>query len=419
MAGITILQSQAGNYLPGYSPQWWRASSTNVGQPNHKYIVWVTDLISGTMIKEKIPARVSDTHLWYNSGTFAETFLTQVNPDGLYDFQKNTGALRKIRVVIGEEYGSPAAEYGGSNNDYYIWNGVLNFPDFPNYQVNDYIYNRAGNTNPQWITNNHNAAYSYGWTARSYDETTYYNRSSFLYCIAPLAGENEKLEIKGYDSSNNLLSTSYISNTYSAGTTYTDKYTFINVGYKGLANIPVTNVTGTWPIPVSTFDHYTVKDITTVVGNVDQPVKTFYVVCEPRFDVVTLHYLSKPGSFETWNFTKLSERTSSVEKTSYGKYPYQLIGSNVTYQTGTGVTQILSVSEQNKIKVSSDWLTVEECKRLKQLVTSPLIYMDEGSGFVNVRMVTNSYTELKKYNSKLISVQFDLEYNHSNWSQRG
>jgi hypothetical protein len=202
-----------------------------------------------------------------------------------------------------------------------------------------------------------------------------------------------------------------------------DKYVFINVGYNGLTNIPGTNVTGTYPIPVSTFAYYEIRDNSTVVGAGSQTVfvKRINVVCEPRFDVISLYYLSKAGSFEVLHFTKLSERTSQVSSEGYSQYPYTALGGVIKYDESVSVDRTLSVAERKRIKVNSDWVTTEEIKRYKDIATSPLVYIDQadGYGFVSVKVLPQTYKEQKKYNEKLTSLSFDLEFTHQNWRQRG
>lgn len=428
---VTIL-SQPQEYTPVYSPAWWRASSNQTGQTNFKYLISITDLITNTTVAERIDAR-PDGECWYNSNTFAEAFISQVVPEGLYGWQLNTNAVRKIRVNIGESYdvSGTNTDFAGTNIDYIVWNGVLNFREYPEYDYNNFIYlgNNlqliTNNKNPDWVfplTNDPNAEFY------SLPEKCADNRSSYLYFHADnLAGYPEILRITGKTWSDVTVFDTFVTNPYQASTTYTDKFLFIDVGYDGLVNIPSGQCTGTYPMNPAACDYWIISDYSSWLPNsgapqfrpFNYPLKRIERVCEPRFDIITLYYLSKPGSFENFTFTKLSERTLNMTSTSYGKYPYELVGSDISYYTNTGIKKTLSVNEINRIKVTSDWMTEEESTRLKQLVTSPIIYMDAGDGWISVNMVTNSYSEKKKYNERLISVQFDIEYNFNNWSQRG
>lgn len=423
---VTVI-SQPQEYTPAYSPAWWRASSTQTAQPNFKYLIKVTDVLTGTEISELVDARPNG-ECWYNSNTIAEAYINQVTPEGLYGWQLNTNAVRRVKVNIGEYYDVSGTNtyFAGSDIYYYIWNGVLNFREYPEYDYLDYIY--AGN-NIQLITNNHNPNWVWSNTGSniyySNDEKCADNRSSYLYFHADnLAGYPEILRITGFTYSGVSVFDTYVTNPYQASTTYTDKYLFIDVGYNGLVNMPSGQCTGTYPMNPAACDYWIIRDYSSWLPSSggrprNYPLKRIDRFCEPRYDIITLHYLSKPGSFETFNFSKLSERSMSMTSTSYGKYPYQLVGSDISYYTNTGIRKVLNVNETNRIKVTSDWITEEESTRLKELVTSPIIYMDAGDGWISVNMVTNSYSEKKKYNEKLISVQFDIEYNFNNWSQRG
>jgi hypothetical protein len=421
---ITVL-SQPDAYVPAYNAHYWVASSTNVAQPNFKYYVIVTDLISNISASWAIDPDINTGYLYFNSATFAETFITQVVPEGLYDFQRNTGAIRKIRVVIEEQYGTPPAGIPSTavTNEYITWNGVYDHLSYASYSVNTYIYDRSI-SNVQFITNNRGSSYSYGNLLAPYQnrEYTYLGRDSYIYCISKNANEFKEIEIRGYDEDGNLLSTSNITNIYAPGSTYTDKYVFINVGYNGLANIPSTNVTGTYPIPVSTFAYYEIRDISPIVGAGGQTVliKTIEVKCEPVFDVFTCHYLAPQGSFETFNCSKLADRTNTKQVTTYSQLPYYLNGSNeYTYLRNARIKRSLSTEVQPAIKLNTDWLTEEETSRLGDLWSSPILYMTDGSGYMPMLCKQTSYQEAKRYNKRKLQGTFELEYSHTNAKQRG
>jgi hypothetical protein len=145
------------------------------------------------------------------------------------------------------------------------------------------------------------------------------------------------------------------------------------------------------------------------------------MVCEERYDVVTVHYLAPQGSFETQPCVKLSLRKSDVDRKFYSKLPYRYSGYNVVYSYSDAIENTLSSNVKNKITVNTDWLTEAEVTQLKDAISSPIVYVDLGDaeGVIAMKMMTNSYEEKKKYNSQLLSVSFDLEYAHINVRQKG
>ena len=136
------LRSQPQAYTPVYNPQWFVATSNQTAQPNFRYTVVLTDVISsGTVTKDVDPDPSGYFRL--DVGSFAEQYMTQLCPSGLYGFRVNTGGVRQIRVNIGETYGTTPTYYAGSNVTYYAWNASLPFLEFQSYSYTNYVYDRA------------------------------------------------------------------------------------------------------------------------------------------------------------------------------------------------------------------------------------------------------------------------------------
>lgn len=423
---ITILQ-QPSTHMPAFNANWWEASSTQSAQPNFQYTVICTDMITGTQQTYDCPKNPSDL-LRFDSGEFASQFITQLNPSGLYGFQRNTGAIRQIRVNIGETYGATPAYTAGVDVDYIVWNGSLPFLEFQSYAVANYLYSQANNI--QLITNNKHPSWSFGPSSAptanySYDENNYTGRSSYLYFLSSADGDVKNLTIEGYSAAGVLLATSVITNPYNTGTTYTDKYVFIDVGYDGLLNMPGAQISsGTSPIPVSTFAYWIVYDssdwlpVAGIGAPYIWPLKKIVNVCEQRFDVINCHYLSKYGSFESQLFNKLSERTSDSQSTEFSQLPYNQ--NTGAYDYGASVENVHSVSEKSRIKINTDWLTENEVTRLKQMASTQKLFIDAGDsgGYKAMKIVGRSYVETRRYNEKQTQKAFELEYTHTDYSQR-
>lgn len=427
---VTVSQTPSA-YTPAYNPQWFKATSNQTAQPNFVYTVVLTDLISGGTVTKNIDADPLG-YCVFDAGSFAEQYITQVNPSGLYGWQTNTGAVRKIRVNIGETYGSTPAYYAGSNNDYIVWNGAFDFLEMQNFNYLNHVYTHSNNI--QLITNNKNPDYTWNPSASpeyySNDETVTASRSSYLYFLSTPSNAPERIRVVGFDENGNQMGSTLIGNINASGTTnYYDLYQFIDVGYDGLANMPVAQIlSGTSPIPVSTYDYWIVYDESTWLpqpgGPADPyvyPLRRYNKVCEPKYDIYTVHYLAPEGSFETQPCVKLSLKKANVTKTSYSKLPYGYSGTgNVTYTYGARIENVQSSSIKESITVNTDWLTEAEVTQLKDAISSPVVFVDKGDtgGYVAMKIVNGSYEERKKFNEPMLSVSFDLEYTHTNIRQR-
>jgi hypothetical protein len=419
--------------MPAYNPQEFVYTSNQTAQPFFRYRVICTDMLTSATSSKDV---YMDANGWCNfdAGPFAEQYISQVNPSNTYGFQTNTGALRQIRVNVGEVYGSTPTYYAGSNFDYYVWNGSLDFlsndtGDFQNYVYTNYIYSTANNI--QVLTNNHNSAYTWNPSANpefySYDENVPSSRSTYLSFVS-LPNSLEKIQVVGFASNGAQLGSTVIGNTVS-GSSGANQYRYIDVGYDGLLNMPSAQIlSGTNPIPVSTYDYWIVYDVSSWLpqpGGPGQqnsyPLKRFNRICEPRFDVIELHYQTPEGNMESQVFPKMSLRTSEGTKVYYSQFPYYYSGYTPVYDYGVMVEKMLSATSKDKITINTDWLTENEVYRLRDVITSPIVYVDMGNsrGYLSVKVLDNSFTVNKKYNSSMLSVSMNLEFNHMNIRQRG
>lgn len=136
------------------------------------------------------------------------------------------------------------------------------------------------------------------------------------------------------------------------------------------------------------------------------------IECEAIFTPHTLHFLNQFGGFESFDFRKLSRKTYDLEKKDYTQQPYR-IGTGVTYNTNGVVHHTKTVYSSHyteKLKVTSDLVSDEEYRWLRQLVVSPIVYLQEGDKLIPVTIISNNYEEKQVRNDKLTSLVLDLDF---------
>lgn len=408
---VTVYTTPAA-YTPCYNGQWVTAVSSNVASTNFTYTVVCTDVITNETATYQIEQR-PDTKVVFDGSTFAKNYIKNYIPNNVYGFQPCTDAIRKMQIRIGETYGStPVLQLSGVNNDYYVWNGKVNYLDFPTYDYNDYVYN-SNNENVKYLTTLE-------------DKDTYEDKSLFLYALTSIANDIGLIRIKSYDAANTLLGTSDIVNPYVASVNYLEKYLALDIGKKGLDNIASGLVTGTYPILGANCTYYTVQDVSTLDSDGLPYVQvtdlfTVTIQDECRYEPYIVHYLSKNGDYETINFSKVSETTVTADKTYFRKNPYELNSNVWEYSTFTAQETVLNSSATTRIRVNTDWLDETQANYHKYLVSSPSVYIDFGStiGLIPVKVLTNNWVVNKKWNKRLYNVTIDLEYTFKETYQNG
>jgi len=408
---VTVHTTPA-SYTPCYNGQWFVASSTNVAQANFTYTVVCTDVITNESNTQEIEQR-PDTKLVFDGAPFAKNYIKNFIPNNQYGFQPCVDAIRKMRVRIGETYGTPPVlTVSGVNNDYLVWNAAVNYLDFSGYDQTDYVYN-SDNENVKYLTTLE-------------DKDTFEDRSLFLYALTSVAYDIGLIRIESYDANNNLLGTSDIVNPYVASTTYTEKYLSIDIGKKGLDNIASGLVTGTYPILGANCDYYVISDVSQLDTDgtpYTQITELFTVTIqdECRYEPYIIHYLSKNGDYETINFSKVSETTVNADKTYFRKNPYELTANVWAYDNFTAQETVLNSSATKRIRLNTDWLDETQAEYHQYLVSSPSVYIDFGStiGLIPVKVTTRDWVINKKWNKRLYNVTIDIEYTFKELYQNG
>jgi len=400
---VTVSQ-QPQAYQPAYSPQYFTASSNQTSNSDFAFIIYCTDVISGEFVKFTMTADVNN-RCHFNAQNFAKTYVDRAGhyiPNNQYNFKKSS-AVRKIRVNIGEYYSG--SYHAGSDIDYIVWNGVLDYLSFPSYNYLDYTYNA---TTSQILTH-------------SADEFVYTDRSNFIYILSITNPDCLGLRIKSYDAGGGLIGTSEFVNPNYNDPDYYDRYWAVDVGLKGLAGLSSGDVSGTYPVIPYDCAYYTVEDKNsglTPGSYVYNIIKTYYVKQECNYTVNSIHFLAKSGAFETCHFAKRSDSEITRSQSTYKRTPFEY-GSSATYSVTTPTEKALLTESQESFTLNTDWLTDDQFELYKQMATTPIAYLDLGSStdLVPVIPVVDSYQVKKKINDKLSQITMKFRYAHTNHYQ--
>lgn len=160
--------------------------------------------------------------------------------------------------------------------------------------------------------------------------------------------------------------------------------------------------------------------ITYYTVNIAGTVYRFNLICEPKYEVHTIHFLNKYAGFETFEFSKVSKKTIDIEKKTFSKKAYDLKsdGTIAYYNSGKVYNEINSTyatSFEEKLKINSDLLTDAEYQWLAELVLSPTIYIEKKNSLGNIYLIPvsinqSNYEFKEVINDKLTNLTLDLEF---------
>jgi hypothetical protein len=141
-----------------------------------------------------------------------------------------------------------------------------------------------------------------------------------------------------------------------------------------------------------------------------------------RFDPMRLAYINKYGTYDFFNFDLVSKTTFDVERKGYERN----YSGSIYEDNGVVVKNINPVyytKETQKWKVISDYLNDSQAETLRELYSSPLVYMNlVNDNYINfswipVKPSARSYEVKKTAIDKVFNIELDLEFGLINTRQ--
>lgn len=393
---------------PAYNENWFIAESDQTGQPNFKFTVNIDDSISGSTWTEQIEPVYGTNRIYFDAAAYAEKYMVNFFEGNTYGWQMCVDAYRPIRVQIGETYGTPATFYpppASGSVTYNVWNAGLDTQTFAYYNADNYVFNQ--------LTSNYVFLTSVDSTYKVFND-----RSHYLYFLGTVGNITDlaSISITTYDSNGGFIATSTIDRpSYSTGLIQ-HQYQCIDIGVKGLTNIPLGLVTGAYPIITPSVAYYQLS-----IPASPRPLKlgTFTIECSPKYTVYSLHYLNQKGGYDTLHCNKVSEKTSTKTATTFKQNPWNEVSNVMTYNPSMMLEKTQGITVTDSLKLNSDWLTQEEFDRHRDLFASTDIRLDLGSSTPNIAVKITNGNYIQKNNDRLRMLSFDLSYTFNNHRQRG
>lgn len=145
--------------------------------------------------------------------------------------------------------------------------------------------------------------------------------------------------------------------------------------------------------------------------------KTFrvHVDCSPQYELHTLHFLNQYGGFDSVQFSKVSRRTYKIDRKGYGRLNYQVgVDGSVSYQSGNNVVyesrSVYASQGTEKMQLNTDILSDAQYVWLKELLLSPMVYIEDGQFLIPCVITNTDYDERKSINDDLTNLVIDIEF---------
>jgi hypothetical protein len=405
---ITILQ-QPLDYTPVYNDINFVCSSTNVAQPNFNFIFDVK--INGTIVsRHRIPARPDNNYGLFNAKRIAENYLTQNFPYNLITVNVSSSLILLLVVEVGEEYGATPTIYPtlSTSGNKYLWIASLDAPEWVDYTITKYRLMTSQLAISQLLTNNAN--HKIKLTEKAY--------------LSALVGETNAVgnfQVRAYDSSDNLIKNTYITNPYATITSTNTRLVNVPSGPSNLNQIINANLDASTQhqgdIIPSNSAWYEITTRGTSASSLPV-VYTINTTCT-KYDSKRIYFLNKLGAYDAFTFDLVSRENNAIERKQYRRNLGGFSGSSYIYSDLQRSNIIYDTQVKETMVLNSNWITELESAWLEELLTSPITYMETTEGIEVVNVTDSNYEVRKTVNDKLFNLQITIEKSYLKTRQRG
>jgi len=391
---ITIEQSPV-FFAPAYNYIVITASSTNVAQPKFNFIFEIYDGANTTLLTTlRIPPEINYSygvcHInrvlegYLGTDFFKDSADTQPKdcPNSYYEYTVRVGEEYEVAGVITQylnlaSVGSTCCNWSLKYNR--ITGGVTPIDD----------YDLVG-TSSKFFTSI---------DTRTVDRTD----EGFMHFYG--ASQPSNFKIQTYFSDGSIDQTATITNPALADVAmFPCNPVSLNAA---------TLATGTQPLIDTDIFSYV---IFSEDGFVSSQNYTFNVVdyCTPA----TLHFLNDLGGFDSFPF-QVAKDSYTFEKEYYKQDPLRIQsdGSYVFSNLDREVVQNYT-NQKQKTRLISNWISSEESEWLRELFSSPEIYLQKDGEFTSVLLKVTDYQQKYEEFDEIFNIEVEIEYSIDSYRQR-
>jgi len=401
--------------MPVYNPIWFNLTSTNVAQPNFKYLFQIytgtaatgTPLATIKLLPRPVtnncifsPARILESVLSYDSSSLGSINGGVQNIiSGVTSYNHTTNYY----INFGEEYGplSGVTQYTGlTHSTGYTFNGVLEYDQVPYWNPN------IGSIIA--LTEQPNDVGAVVYVKNDTDRGTL---SFFDYGATGRYIGIDIYHADGTDTYHQIIYNGW------SGASPDNRVVHVPSGPWNWNNVPQSLFTTSGSVAGNIIDVTSDTGYTVwMIDNYGYTSESKGYVIDTRcskYETVRVQFLNRLGGFDYFNFNLVSRKTANVTRNSYK----QNLAYN--YSVGDREKTTLDVDGNYVYQLNSDWISNAEMIWLEELLTSTNINIINSDGSpIPVQMLEDTLEIKKTINDNLFNVTFSFESSASILSQR-
>ena len=418
---ITLL-TDIPEYNPVYNKMEVCVDSTQKGQPSFKYIFDIVTTSFGTF-RTLAPKRPdgSTNYGVQDVSQILEEFVQETISAAIQNtayVQGSDPMIIEFHIEYGEQY-----DVAGTITDFpndvtgttkYAWSGALPHHEWIDEinevtPFNDYLANTTNGTNAQFLT-------------RLKTFKTSINDLGWNTLMTDVQSDIDFLRVRTFDTAGVFIAEFDINNTENMG--------IVPSRVLSVASHPATLnlidnadfAVGAQPVITSSVGSYTIQAFEVTPTAVSE-LLTFEIEEACRYTPVRLHWINELGGLDSFNFMLRNQDSQQTQKKTYTRNKTNLTGSGIVYQHDENGTVPYYAQTRDKIKLRSDYLTTEEHRYLKELISATSVWQefttkDGSNDFRQVLVTNNKWTDQTNEFEKLVRLDLDIDIANLNIRQR-
>lgn len=160
------------------------------------------------------------------------------------------------------------------------------------------------------------------------------------------------------------------------------------------------------------------QDYSVTIGSQQVSVKR---VCT-KYDSVALHFLNELGGYDSFHFRLVNKQSRDVERKKYDAKLWELSGNDMmrydSYKRMNGGVRPYIVNQAIKYKLTSDYINETDWQWLRELMTSPEVYLETGGYYYPIMITDSNWEQKYRLTDKLINVTMNVEVMNVNSQYR-
>lgn len=390
---ITIEQEPS-EFTPVYNPNIFVLSSDNTAEAGFQYVVDVYfDAILQT--RHLLSARPDNGLGLFDASEVMKSQVTHNIDASTGQFATNPQSYKKYQIKVGEKTTALGVVADLATSSFiFAWNSVFEFNDFVDYDEDDHLL--LDGTKP---------FLSSGPLSRKIE----LNQKAWFYSMNDTPGNYDQIRVEKFDASGGSLGVLLIPNPFNTATD-DNKFTRAGVGTWNINDFSVGFID-------ASVASYTVLAEDT--GGTDiSNTYTFTIDTQCRYTTIRIHFLNRLGGFDAFNFTKVADYTSSIQRRSFNNPVGDFSGSSFVYSKDQREKNIMNTTINNRLTIRSDYLTEAELAWLKECVTSPVVFQEDNLELIALNPTTTSFKESKSEYEQLFNLTIQFDFGHIDYTQQ-